>query len=97
MTTSVKNDDEKLMGVIALVQGWKQAPKWLSMQAFLAAKAEIAIYLMYGDQIAQYLPEQVLHALPKNSFFYLLLLTLAVGAIGRLIKQDLPVQAAPDS
>ena len=63
-----------------LVEDWKKAWKWFSVQAMALAVAIQSAWLM--------IPEDMKASMPKDLVSYATMALLAFGVAGRLVKQD---------
>lgn len=63
-----------------LVEDWKQSWKWFSTQAMALAVAIQGAWM--------FIPEDMKQSLPKDLIGYATMALLALGVIGRVVKQD---------
>jgi uncharacterized membrane protein len=64
---------------VTLVQEWKQAWRWFSMQAMAATVAVQMVWAGLPDDLKRHLPEKLVAALSLG--------LLLVGIMGRLVRQ----------
>jgi hypothetical protein len=65
---------------VTLVEEWKQAWRWISVQAMAATAAIQAVWASLPDDLKQHLPGRLVTALSLG------LLLLGIG--GRLVRQE---------
>lgn len=63
-----------------LVEDWKQSWKWFSTQAMTLAVAIQGAWM--------FIPEDMKETIPKDLVGYATMILLALGVIGRLVKQN---------
>jgi hypothetical protein len=65
---------------VTLVEEWKSAWRWFSMQAMAATVAIQAVWAGLPDDLKRHLPEKLVAALSLG--------LLLVGLCGRLVRQE---------
>jgi hypothetical protein len=74
------------MRKLRLVKDWRQAWKWLSVQAMLISSAILSTWAL--------LPEDMKARLPHDIGLWAAIVTLGAGVVGRVIDQNKPADGA---